>query len=138
MSATVVITLWFLQKNDRTHNSKEFFYSKINVFSIYSTLSLFLRIIFLSAFISGIVNHLYFCRLSLKALFTLEYFFASKQTENNIVKFSYGIHRRGKLKAESETALLYMAYNMRRAINMVGIRQRVAAWTETIGRGYSE
>lgn len=28
---------------------------------------------------------------------------------------------KGKLKAESETALLYMAYNMRRAINMVGV-----------------
>ena len=129
MSATVVITLWFLQKNDRTHNSKEFFYSKINVFSIYSTLSLFLRIIFLSVFISGIVNHLYFCRLSLKALFPFEYFFASKQTENNIVKFSYRIHRRGKKKAESETALLYMAYNMRRAINMVGVSQMMAALT---------
>ena len=74
-------TLILAKKNDRTHNSKEFFYSKINVFSIYSTLSLFLRIIFLSAFISGIVNHLYFCRLSLKALFPFEYFFASKQTE---------------------------------------------------------
>ncbi|WP_288604775.1 hypothetical protein [uncultured Treponema sp.] len=45
---------------------------------------------------------------------------------------------KGKLNAEFETALLYMAYNMRRAINMVGISQLVAAWTETIGRGYSE
>lgn len=88
-----------------------------------------MRIIFLSAFISGIVNHLYFCRLSLKALFPFEYFFASKQTENNIVKFSYGIHRRGKLKAESETALLYMAYNMRCAINMVGVSQMMSALT---------
>ncbi len=28
---------------------------------------------------------------------------------------------KGKLKVEAETALLYMAYNMRRAINMVGV-----------------
>ena len=32
-----------------------------------------------------------------------------------------------KGKAELETALLYMAYNMWRAINMVGVRQLVAA-----------
>lgn len=36
---------------------------------------------------------------------------------------------KGKLKAEAETALLYMAYNMRRAINMVGVSQMVAALT---------
>lgn len=35
--------------------------------------------------------------MSLKALFPFEYFVASKQTENNIVKFSYGIHRRQNL-----------------------------------------
>ena len=34
---------------------------------------------------------------------------------------------KGKLKAEAETALLYMAYNMRRAINMVGVSRMVAA-----------
>lgn len=28
---------------------------------------------------------------------------------------------KGKFKAEAETALLYMDYNMRRAINMVGV-----------------
>lgn len=32
---------------------------------------------------------------------------------------------KGKLKAEAETALLYMAYNMRRAINMVGVSRLV-------------
>lgn len=31
--------------------------------------------------------------------------------------------------AEVETALLYMAYNMRRAINMVGVSQMMAALT---------
>lgn len=36
---------------------------------------------------------------------------------------------KGKLKAEAETALLYMAYNMRRAINMVGVSQMMAALT---------
>lgn len=32
---------------------------------------------------------------------------------------------KGKLKAEAETALLYMAYNMRRTINMVGVSRLV-------------
>ena len=36
---------------------------------------------------------------------------------------------KGKLKVEAETALLFMAYNMRRAINMVGVNQMVAALT---------
>ena len=34
---------------------------------------------------------------------------------------------KGKVKAEAETALLFMVYNMRRAINMVGVSQMVAA-----------
>lgn len=36
---------------------------------------------------------------------------------------------KGKIKVEAETALLYMAYNMRRAINMVGVNQMVVALT---------
>ena len=36
---------------------------------------------------------------------------------------------KGKLKAEAETALLYMAYNMWLAINMVGVSQMMAALT---------
>lgn len=36
---------------------------------------------------------------------------------------------KGKIKVEAETALLYMAYNMRRAINMVGVSQMVVALT---------
>ncbi len=34
---------------------------------------------------------------------------------------------KGKAKVEAETALLFMAYNMKRAINMLGVRQMVAA-----------
>ena len=34
---------------------------------------------------------------------------------------------KGKVKASAEMSLLYMAYNMRRAINMVGVSQLVAA-----------
>ena len=34
---------------------------------------------------------------------------------------------KGKLKVEAETALLFMAYNMWRAINMVGVSKMVAA-----------
>ena len=34
---------------------------------------------------------------------------------------------KGKVKASAEMSLLYTAYNMRRAINMVGVSQLVAA-----------
>lgn len=43
-----------------------------------------------------------------------------------------------KGKAEVEAALLCMAYNMRRAINMVWVRQLVAAFGRGIGRTHSE
>lgn len=34
---------------------------------------------------------------------------------------------KGKVKAEAETALLFMAYNMRRAINKVGVSRMMTA-----------
>lgn len=76
-------------------------------------------------------------RIKQKAVFTLKLNMEKLKKRMCVSEHPFGTIKRhlggyyfllkGKIKVEAETALLFMAYNMRRAINMVGVNRMVAA-----------